>query len=120
LLAAQQAVRNIHVDPKIRRYIVQIVQSTRENEEVALGGSPRASLALFRTAQALAAVTGRDFVRPDDVKQMAGSVLTHRLILRPESRLRKQTAASVVSEVVADVPVPMLAGEVPGQDGWGA
>jgi MoxR-like ATPase len=120
LLAAQQAVRNIHVDPKIRRYIVQIVQNTRENEDVALGGSPRASLALFRTAQALAAVTGRDFVRPDDVKQMAGPVLTHRLILRPESRLRKQTAAGVVSEVVADVPVPMLAGESPAQDGWGA
>jgi MoxR-like ATPase len=120
LLAAQQAVRNIHVDAKIRRYIVQIVQNTRENEDVALGGSPRASLALFRTAQALAAVTGRDFVRPDDVKQMAGPVLTHRLILRPESRLRKQTAEGVVSEVVADVPVPMLSGDAPAQDGWGA
>jgi MoxR-like ATPase len=75
---------------------------------------------LFRTAQALAAVTGRNFVRPDDVKQMAGPVLTHRLILRPESRLRKLTPAAVVSEVVADVPVPMLPGEVPRQDGWGA
>jgi MoxR-like ATPase len=85
-----------------------------------LGGSPRASLALFRTAQALAAITGRDFVRPDDVKQMAGPVLTHRLILRPESRLRKQTPAAVVSEVVADVPVPMLTSDGPGQENWGA
>jgi MoxR-like ATPase len=108
LLAAQQAVRNIHVDPKVRRYIAQIVQETRTCEELSLGASPRASLALFRTAQALAAVSGRSFAQPDDVKQMAGPVLTHRLILRPESRLRKITAADVVAEVVAKVPVPML------------
>jgi MoxR-like ATPase len=108
LLAAQQAVRDIHVDPKVRHYIVQIVQSTRECDDVALGASPRASLALFRTAQALAAISGRNFVRPDDVKQMTGPVLNHRLILRPESRLRKQTAAAVAAEIVADVPVPML------------
>jgi MoxR-like ATPase len=78
---------------------------------VALGGSPRASLALFRTAQALAAVSGRNFVRPDDVKQMSGPVLTHRLILRPESRLRKLTAAAIVADLVADQRVPMLANE---------
>jgi MoxR-like ATPase len=119
-LAAQQAVRNVHVDPKVRRYITQIVQDTRSCDDVSLGGSPRASLALFRTAQALAAVSGRNFVRPDDVKQMAGPVLTHRLILRPESRLRKVTPASVVSEVVAEVPVPMLPGDAPRQDAWGA
>jgi MoxR-like ATPase len=111
LLAAQQAVRCIHVDPKVRRYIVQIVESTRDNSDIALGGSPRASLALFRTSQALAAVSGRNFVRPDDVKQMSGAVLTHRLILRPESRLRKLTPATVVAEVVANTPVPMLSNE---------
>ena len=109
LLAAQWAVRDVYVDVKVRRYITQIVQNTRVCEDVSLGGSPRASIALFRTAQALAAVSGRAFVRPDDVKQMAAPVLTHRLILRPESRLRKITAASVVSEVVEDVPVPILA-----------
>lgn len=119
LLEVQKAVREIHVDPKVRRYITQIVHNTRECDDVALGGSPRASLALFRTGQALAAASGRNFVRPDDIKQMAGSVLTHRLILRPESRLRKLTPAAVVSEIVADVPVPMLPGEVPRQDGWG-
>jgi MoxR-like ATPase len=108
LLAAQQAVRRIHVDPKVRRYLAQIVQDTRTCEELALGASPRASLALFRTAQALAAVSGRNFAQPDDVKQLAGAVLTHRLILRPESRLRKLTAADIVAEVVARVPVPML------------
>jgi MoxR-like ATPase len=83
-----------------------------------LGGSPRASIALFRTSQALAAVSGRSFVRPDDVKQMTGPVLNHRIILRPESRLRKLTAAGVVAEIVAEVAVPMLANEPPVQDGW--
>jgi MoxR-like ATPase len=108
LLAAQQAVRGIHVDPKVRRYLAQIVQDTRTCEDLGLGASPRASLALFRASQALAAVSGRNFVQPDDVKQLAGPVLTHRLILRPESRLRKLTAAAVVAAVVAQVPVPML------------
>lgn len=95
----------------MRHYILQIVHNTRKCDDVSLGGSPRASLALFRTSQALAAVSGRNFVRPDDVKQMAAPVLTHRLILRPESRLRKLTAAAVVADVVADVPVPMLTRE---------
>ena len=76
-----------------------------------MGGSPRASLALFRTAQALAAVSGRNFVRPDDVKQMSGPVLTHRMILRPESRLRKLTPAAVVADLVADQRLPMLSNE---------
>ena len=111
LLAVQQAVRDIHVDLKVRRYITQIVQNTRTCDDVRLGGSPRASLALFRTSQALAAVSGRNFVRPDDVKQLAGPVLNHRVILRPESRLRKLTTAAVVDEVVAEVPVPMLSTE---------
>jgi MoxR-like ATPase len=111
LTAAQRAVREIHVDAKVRRYLTQIVQNTRTCDEVSLGGSPRASLALFRTSQALAAISGRNFVRPDDVKNMAAAVLTHRLILRPESRLRKITAASVVGEVVAEVPVPILSSE---------
>ncbi len=111
LLAAQRAVRETYVDAKVRRYLMEIVHRTRENDDVALGGSPRASLALFRTSQALAAVNGRSFVRPDDVKNMAAAVLTHRLILRPESRLRKATAAAVVAEVLAEVPVPTLSNE---------
>ena len=111
LLAVQHAVRQVHVDPKIRRYITEIVHNTRSCNDVILGGSPRATLALFRTSQALAAVSGRNFVRPDDVKQLSGPVLTHRVILRPESRLRKLTPAAVVAEVVADVAVPMLSNE---------
>ncbi len=111
LMAAQCAVREIHVDAKLRRYLTEIVHRTRQHEDVALGGSPRASLALFRTSQALAALNGRNFVRPDDVKNMAAAVLTHRLILRPESRLRKVTAATVVTEVLEAVPVPVMATE---------
>jgi MoxR-like ATPase len=112
LLSAQQAASNIHVAPKVRRYITEIIQETRKCDELSLGGSPRASLALFRSSQALAGVSGRNFVKPDDIKQLAAPVLTHRLILRPESRLRKLTAAAVVDEILNRVPVPLLAKEV--------
>jgi len=107
----QQAVREVHVDPKVREYILQVVRSTREHSAVILGGSPRASLALFHTAQALAAINGFNFVLPDDVKQMAHLVLDHRLILRPENRLRKMTAATVVDEILKQVEVPLVSEE---------
>ncbi len=106
VLAAQEAVREVHVDDKVRKYILQIVHATREHDDVQLGGSPRASIALFRTAQALAAVAGRNFVLPDDVKKMCLPVLAHRLILRPESRLRKITPAAVIHNILGEVPVP--------------
>ena len=109
MIAAQNAVRKIHVDPKVRTYIAKIVHGTRDHEDLRLGASPRASIALFRASQALAAVRGRNFVQPDDVKRIASPVLTHRVILQPESRLRKVTAAEVVQDVVADVPVPLIA-----------
>jgi MoxR-like ATPase len=108
LVACQEAARDIYIDARVRLYLLQIIQATREHEDVQLGGSPRASIALFRTAQALAAVSGRDFVLPDDVKRMAPHVLGHRLILRPESRLRKITPRSVVDEVLAEVSIPVL------------
>lgn len=108
LVAAQRAVREIHVDEKIRRYLTQIVHQTRSCEDLSLGASPRASIALFRCAQALAAVSGRNYVLPDDVKKIAPPVLTHRVIVRPESRLRKMTAAAIVEDLIEDVPVPML------------
>jgi MoxR-like ATPase len=106
--ACQQAVREIYVDPRVRKYILEIVQATRQHDDLHLGGSPRASIALFRTAQAFAALAGRNFALPDDVKKIAPAVLAHRLILRPESRLRKVTAASVINEVLTEVAVPML------------
>lgn len=114
VLACQEAVRDIHVDDKVRDYILGIVHATREHEDVLLGGSPRASIALFRTAQALAAIGGRDFVIPDDVKRMAQPVLAHRLILKPESRLRRRTPGAVVHEIVQDARVPILERQMEG------
>ena len=108
LIACQQAVREIEVHDKVRQYLMQIVHDTRENEDLALGASPRASIALFRACQAMAAIRGRKFVQPDDVKRVAGPVLTHRLILRPESRLRKVTAEHILSELIAEIAVPTL------------
>jgi MoxR-like ATPase len=107
ITACQEAIREIHVDDKIRKYMLEIVHATREHNDVHLGGSPRASIALFRTAQALAAINGRNFVLPDDVKRMLMPVLAHRLILRPESRLRKITPASIINEVLGDIAVPV-------------
>jgi MoxR-like ATPase len=109
LVASQEAIREIHVDDKVRRYVLEIVHATREHADVQLGGSPRASIALFRTAQALAAIGGRNFVLPDDVKRMVLPVLGHRLILRPESRIRKITPATVLNEIVSDVAAPVPA-----------
>ena len=110
LVACQQAVREVHVDEKVRRYLMQIVHETREHDDLSLGASPRASLALFRTGQAMAAILGRNFVLPDDVKRVARPVLTHRLIVRPESRLRKVTGAAIVEEILSEIPVPTMAG----------
>jgi len=108
ILACQQAVREVYVDPKVRDYMVALVRNTREHMDVALGGSPRASLALYRGAQALAAIRGNEFVLPDDVKKLAQAVLAHRMILKPESRLRRITAAQVVEDVVKQTSVPTL------------
>ena len=108
LAACQQAVRSVYVDEKVRQYLMQIVHDTRECEELSLGASPRASIALFRTGQAMAALRGRNYVQPDDVKRVAAAVLTHRLILKPESRLRRVTAEQVVSDVIAEIAVPTL------------
>jgi MoxR-like ATPase len=116
IVACQQAVRETYVDDRVRKYLLEIVQATRDHDDVSLGGSPRASMALFRTSQALAAISGRSFVLPDDIKRLAPAVLGHRLILKPESRLRKVTAASVVHEILADVPVPVLRAEVKSEE----
>jgi MoxR-like ATPase len=108
VVACQEAVRGVYVDEKVRRYVLQVVHATRQHSEISLGGSPRASIALFRTGQALAAINNRAFVLPDDIKRMAMPVLGHRLILKPESRLRKWTVAKVVQEILDEVPVPVL------------
>jgi MoxR-like ATPase len=106
LLAAQQAVRAIYVDALIKTYIVELVGRTRKHPDVYLGASPRGSLALFRTSQARAAVLGRDYVIPDDVKALAEAALAHRVIVGPAARIKDVTARSVVQEILKNVPVP--------------
>ncbi len=108
LIGGQEEVRALHVDAKVREYVLRIVHATRQHDAVRLGASPRASLALFRAAQAMAAIQGYDFVLPDDVKSIAPAVLEHRLILKPESRLRKATPNAVMAQVLDQVPVPTL------------
>jgi MoxR-like ATPase len=113
VIESQRAVRAVHVDEKVARYIVQLAQATREHPDLLLGASPRASMALLRCAQAFAAVHGFDFILPDDVKQMIPHVLGHRLILRPESRLRKKTVAGLLAEILNAVPVPPMPAGAP-------
>ena len=108
IVQCQELCRQVHVDPKISKYILQIVHLTRHHEHLSLGGSPRASIALFRTCQAMAAIRGRNFVMPDDVKMVAAPVLNHRIILKPESRLRKITADQVVSQLISEIAVPVI------------
>ena len=107
LLALQDQVRTIHVDEAVRQYIVQVARATRQNAALELGASPRATLALYKTAQALAAIRGRAFVIPDDVKYLAPAVLAHRLLISPQARLRGRNREQIVQEVVATVPVPV-------------
>ncbi|MCC7162483.1 MAG: MoxR family ATPase [Anaerolineae bacterium] len=106
LIGAQQAVREVYVDRLIKEYIVAIVEATRRHPDVYLGASPRGSLALLKTTQAKAAMRGRDFVAPDDVKELSDATLAHRLILSPAARLKHIDARGIVSEIVNSVPVP--------------
>ncbi len=107
LLELQQQVCVVKVEESVRQYLVQVTRATREHSAVDLGVSPRGTLALYKTAQALAALRGRDYVIPDDVKHLAPSVLTHRIIIRPQTRLRGRTPEQVISEIVDSVPVPV-------------
>jgi MoxR-like ATPase len=110
ILAAQQAVREVAIDPAVRDYLLRLITATRTHPSVALGASPRASLALLRASQALAAIQGYDFVLPDHIKELAPAVLNHRIIIQPEKRLRKVTSWMVVNELLNSVAVPVLPG----------
>ncbi len=106
ILDAADAIRKIFVSPQVKRYIVDLTRRTRESDDVYLGASPRGSLGLFRSAQARAALQGRDFVLPDDVKAMAVPVLGHRIIVSPAARLRDLSADRIVEEIVRAQPSP--------------
>ncbi len=112
LIEMASALQRLHVDPAIRRYAVRIVRETRNEAAFELGASPRASLALFRSARAYAAVSGRDYVLPDDVKTMAPHVLPHRLILSTQTRLHGREIDDLIADVLGRVPVP-IEGDAP-------
>jgi MoxR-like ATPase len=107
LAALSDRLPEVHVENVVVEYIVALVQATRTHGAFELGASPRASLALFRAARALAAIEGRDYVRPDDVKLLARPVLAHRLQLSSNSRLRGRDAEEVLDEILGSVPVPL-------------
>lgn len=106
ILLLQQERKNVLVSPPVREYITDLVAATRKHPKVRYGASPRGSLGLTRAAQALALVRGRNFTLPDDVKELAGSVLPHRMILRNEERAKGLTAEAVVAEILATLPMP--------------
>ena len=107
LAGLQESVRAVRVEESVRRYLIDIARATRDHHEVELGASPRGTLSLYHAAQAHAAIQGRAFVLPDDVKQLAPYVLTHRIILSPQMRLRGRRPEDVVSGVIESVPVPV-------------
>ena len=104
LTAMQRQIREVRVDQEIREYIVSLVTATRQHQQVYLGSSPRGSLALFRGSQAYAALKGRDYVTPDDVKALVKPALSHRLIIAPAARVRGVTPTAVLDEVLGLVP----------------
>jgi MoxR-like ATPase len=106
LQAAQDAVKDVYVAAPIKRYIVELGRQTRQHSEVYLGASPRGSLALFKTGQARAAMHGRDFVLPDDIKALVRAALSHRVILGPGARLRDLSAEQILDEILEGLPVP--------------
>jgi MoxR-like ATPase len=107
ILACQAAITTVHCDPRLKEYTVRMVQRTRAHPDVALGASPRGSLGLLRAAQARAAAAGRDYVLPDDIKELAPSVLCHRIIVKPNAELRGLTAPAVLAEVLDSESVPL-------------
>jgi MoxR-like ATPase len=107
LVELQKQVWEIHIDGTLQEYIIRLTGRTRSHPDLALGASPRASLSLYKTAQALAAVRGRDHVLPEDVKSMAPAVLAHRLVLRPEAELRGRTTRAVMEELLAETPLDL-------------
>jgi MoxR-like ATPase len=107
LLDLSQEVFDVHVEESLENYILKIVRNTRTHRDLALGSSPRGSLALYKTAQALAALRGRNYVIPDDIKRLAPVVLAHRLILKPESQLRGRSSKVVLEEILTEVEVEL-------------
>ena len=107
ILDIQSLVRRVYVDPVLRGYLAGIVRATREHPDVDLGASPRATLGLYRGAQALAALRGQEYVTPDHIKALAEPALAHRVILKNMARLRERTQAAVIAEILTEQTVPV-------------
>ena len=108
VVAMQKALETVHIDPAILGYIVQVVQKTRADPRIEAGASPRASQGLFKASRASAAIDGRDYVIPDDVKGVALDVVSHRIVLKPESKIRGVTGRRVVNKILSEVNVPVI------------
>jgi len=108
VVAMQKALETVHVDPAILSYIVEIVQRTREDHRVINGASPRASQALFKTGRAAAAIAGRNYVIPDDIKGIALQIISHRINMKPEAKIRGITGMHIVRKILSEVPVPVI------------
>ncbi|MBN1428876.1 MAG: MoxR family ATPase [Anaerolineae bacterium] len=106
LLQVQGAIKQVYLDRQLKRYIIDLVSATRAHDDIYLGASPRGSLALYRTSQARAALDGRDFVLPDDIKEMLEVTLAHRIIVGPAARIKDVTAEGIIADVVRKVAVP--------------
>ncbi len=107
IMTLRKMVWEVHVEDIVQDYIINVVTATRKHPDLALGASPRGSLALYKTAQALAAVRGRDYVIPDDIKYLAPVTIIHRLIVRPEAELRGRTAKGILQDVLGKVPLEL-------------
>ncbi|HJM45167.1 MAG TPA: MoxR family ATPase [Candidatus Poseidoniaceae archaeon] len=108
VVAMQKALETVHVDPAILSYIVELVQRTREDHRVITGASPRASQSLFKTGRAAAAIDGRDYVTPDDIKGITLQVAAHRIVLKPEAKIRGITGMHILRKILSEVPVPVI------------
>ena len=108
VVAMQKALETVHVDTAILSYIAELVHRTREDHRVITGAAPRASQSLFKTARASAAIDGRDYVIPDDIKAVALQVVSHRIVLKPESKIRGVTGQHIMRKILSEVPVPVI------------
>jgi len=106
LISAQNQIKDIYLDDLVKEYIVKLVKATRKHPDVYLGASPRGSIALYRTGQAQAAILGRDYVTPDDIKMLAMVALAHRLIISPSARIKNVDPRAVIQEILDSTPVP--------------
>jgi MoxR-like ATPase len=111
-MAMRELVEAVHVEPDVERYMVALTAATRERRQVAVGASPRGSLALLKLSRVWAAMQGRDYVLPDDVKDFVQPALVHRLILEPDLWMKKHAAEEILASVLHVVPVPVLVGDV--------